>query len=244
MNRRSIFRAHSWPLVLGLSVLGLVSHATCLAAPAAPVDLGQNLTYVRLHHLPDDLPALNAAWSKSALILDLRYPSGDNTKNLADTLAVRAPTAPLLVLIGPSTPADAVTALRTRDPAMITLGLPAPGLKPDIALAVKPEDDRSAYEALDAGTSVELLINDKPAAKRFNEAALVHERARESNDADRDVDAAGTPADAPAPAALPGKAADGQGAPSTQPKQPKDLVLQRAVQLHRALLALVKLPQN
>ena len=72
----------------------------------------------------------------------------------------------MFVLVAPTTPADALAALRARAPALITLGLSAPGLTPDIALAVKPEDDRRAYEALDSGASIESLLSEtlaKPA---------------------------------------------------------------------------------
>ena len=233
-----------WPFLIALCVFGLLSRASCVAAPSGPVDLGQNLTYLRIRRLPDDLAALNAAWGKPALILDLRHTLSEGGKNLDDTLPVRPSPAPLFVLVGPDTPADVFAALRKRTPALITLGLPAPGLTPDIALAVRAEDDRRAYDALDAGGSIESLISEKFTGKRFDEAALVHERARDGGEA------AGTPADANASpdtrtqVASPANPAEVHAAPIAPQADPKDVVLQRAVQLHRALLALGKLPRS
>jgi hypothetical protein len=161
---------------------------------------------------------------------------------VADTLPVRPNRTPLFVLVGPATPAGPLALLRARAPALITLGLAAPGLAPDIALAVKPEDDRRAFDALDAGTPVDSLINDIPAGRRFDEAALVSEKDRDSNGGD-DTDAPPEPSRESPPAGPPPAAAsEAQAAPAAPPKQSLDFVLQRAVQLHRALLALGKLP--
>ena len=176
--------------VLALCVLGFPLHAPCPAASPAPLDLGRHLTYLRLHGLPDDLPALAAVWGQPALIVDLRYSSGDGASGPAETLPVRPGRNPLFVLVGPATPAGALALLRARAPALITLGLAAPGLTPDIALAVKPEDDRRAFDALDSGTPVDRLINESPSGKRFDEAALVSEQNRDaSGGEDTDVTA-------------------------------------------------------
>jgi hypothetical protein len=55
--------------------LGLLGTA---AVPAAPLerDLGQGLTYFRVHGLPEDLPAVGPARGQ-AIILDVRYVHGD-----------------------------------------------------------------------------------------------------------------------------------------------------------------------
>ena len=228
---------------LGLLLVFILQFSILSLSAAEPVDLGQNLTYLRLHRLPDDLPALAAAWTKPALIIDLRHTAGDGAKILADALPARPGLAPLFVLIGPATPVDAIAVLRTRAPALITLGLPAPGLAPDIAPTIQPEDDLRAYEALEAGAAIESLINEKPAGQRFDEAALVHKRVLDSN-AEEQIGATGENApNARAPVAPPAAASDARAGPATPPKELKDLVLQRAVQLQRALLALGKLPR-
>ena len=236
MNRLALF--------LVLRVLVLIPAASCPAAPSAPSDLGRNLTYLRIHRLPDDAPALAAAWSRPALIIDLRYPAGDGGNPLAAALAVRPAAMPLFVLVGPATPVVALAELRARAPALITLGLPAPGLTPDIALAVRPEDDRQAYEALESGASIESLIDEKSSGPRFDEAALVHERARGSDPEDAAGTHAVTPPEARPPAGSAAAAPDVHPAPAAPAREPRDLVLERAVQLHRALLALGKLPRG
>jgi hypothetical protein len=204
-------------------------------ATAAPVDLGQKLTYVRLHRLPDDATILAAAWSEPALVVDLRYSTGDAAHSLSANLPIRPRSAPLFVLVGPATPPEALAALRERVPALITLGLAAPGQLPDITLAVAPEADRRAYEALDSGASIDSLLSEKIAKTRFDEAALAHEHTGEAVKEARPGSNGAAPADAPPAGVTP---------PAATPAEPKDAVLQRAVQLHRALLALGKLPRG
>ena len=229
-----------WLLVLGLpsSILNLPA-----ATPAvAPLDLGRNLAYVRLHRLPDDMTALTAAWPAPALIIDLRHVAADPMPALPANLPPRSRRAPLFVLVGPDTASSLLAPFREHAPALITIGLAAPGLEPDIALSVNPEADRHAYDALEAGASVESLISEKIAKPRFDEAALAHER-----NADNTADEGPPPA-----TAVPGEAPPAANSPSATPtvppvsgapeNAPKDAVLQRAVQLHRALLALGKLP--
>ena len=230
--RRSV--SGLWLLFFGLqfSILNLPAETPA----AGPLDLGRNLTYLRLHHLPDDAAALKDVWSAPALIVDLRYPTGEPAHALPAGLPARPGTAPLFVLVGPSTPVELLAAIRERAPGLITLGLPAPGLAPDIVLAVTPEIDRKAYDAFDAGTTADALINVKITKERFDEAALTREHDHGADD---------TPGPAEAPPPLPGPPATpaAAAAPAKPPEPPPliDVVLQRAVQLHRALLALGKI---
>jgi hypothetical protein len=219
---------HFSPRLVPLLVFGLQFSALSLPA-SAPLDLGQKLTYVRLHRLPDDAVILAAAWSRPALIVDLRYLAGSAAPFLSPALPARPGSAPLFALVSPATPLEALAALRDRAPALITLGLAAPVPAPDIALAVTPEADRHAYDALDSGASIESLLSEKIAKTRFDEAALAHEHARP---ADQEV--------GPGPSG----AAPPEAPPTATPAEPKDVVLQRAVQLQRALLALGKLPRD
>ncbi len=216
--------------------------AVAAALPAAPLDLGQGLTYVRLRNLPDDFAALKAAWPAPALAIDLRYPANNGAIAMGLALAPRPTTAPLFVLVGPGTPEVAVQVLRSLAPNLITVGLRAPGVVPDIALDVKPDTDRRAYDALDAGTPLDSLIGEKPAPARFNEAALAREHENGGpDDSDRQTDL-GVRSDV-APAAVP-PGPTGAAAPAVEAPPPplKDLVLERAMQMHRALLALGLLP--
>ena len=232
----SAAQARRFPLrspVSGIRYLlfALLALGICRAAPAPAVDLGQNLTYLRLRSLPADAPALTAAWLAPALVVDLRYPAVEGSPAIPAGLPSRPRHAPLFVLVGPGTPADALAALRAAAPAQITLGLPAPGVTPDLVLAVDPAADRRAYDALEAGAGLDALINVKIAKERFDEAALAREH---------EQDQAGNP-----PPDLPPAAPAAPAAPATAPAPPPppvDVVLQRAVQLHRALLALGRLP--
>ena len=225
------------------SVLCLLASGLLLPASGrgAPLELGRGLTYVRLHRLPDDGPALSAAWKAPALIIDLRYPAADTAHSLPADLTPRVHSAPLFVLTGSDTPVDLLAALRERAPALITLGLPAPTLTPDIVLTIKPEADRRAYDALDAGTPLESLISEKTSKPRFDEAMLAHEHIRDVENAE-----SGKPDAADASATRPAEGSpsptSAAGAPPAAASSSIDTVLQRAVQLHRALFALHKLP--
>jgi hypothetical protein len=233
-----------------LLAFGLMPHASCLAAPAAPQDLGRGLTYARLQQLPDDDALLATVWKAPALIIDLRHPVGATGQSIPADLPSRSRTAPLFILVGPDTPAGLLAALRDHAPALITIGLAAPGLTPDIALPLSPEADRRAYDALAAGASAESLISESLAKRRFDEAALARER--DSGAAEEEAPGLnGTDQNTALPAARPPTAAAApapveiKSAPPVEPKPPViDAVLQRAVQLHRALLALGKLPHG
>jgi hypothetical protein len=226
-----------------LLVFGLPSAALSLPA-SAPVDLGLKLTYVRLHRLPDDATVLAAAWSQPALIVDLRYPAGNTAVVPSADLPARPGSAPLFVLVSPATPPAALAAVRDHAPGLITLGLAAPGAAPDIAVAITPEADRRAYDALDSGASIESLLSEKIAKTRFDEAALAHEHAREALKETSPGSNDGGEAAAPPAASVAAETPAAAPALATAPSEPKDVVLQRAVQLHRALLALEKLPHG
>jgi hypothetical protein len=232
-----------FPLQFWLLIFTLQPSILNLPA-AAPVDLGQKLTYVRLHRLPDDTTILAAAWSQPALIVDLRYPAGNAAQFLPADLPARPGSAPLFVLVGPATPIEALAALRDRAPALITLGPATPGRAPDLALAVTPEADRRAYDALDSGASIESLLSEKIAKTRFDEAALAHDHIRGADTEEETGSNGGAPADAPPAGVTPPATPAANPAPAAIPAEPKDFVLQRAVQLHRALLALGKLPRG
>lgn len=236
------FRSSSPKLGL-LLVFGLQFSVLNLPA-SAPLDLGQKLTYVRLRRLPEDATILAAAWSQPTLIVDLRYPAGNAAQFLPADLPTRPGSTPLFVLVGPATPIGALAALRDRAPALITLGLAAPRRPPDIALAVTPEADRRAYDALDSGASLEALLSEKIAKTRFDEAALANEHIRGAEREEGIGSSGDTPTDAPPASVTPPATPAASPAPAAIPAEPKDVVLQRAVQLHRALLALGKLPRS
>jgi hypothetical protein len=110
---------------------------------------------------------------------------------------------------------------------VVTIGPASSEFKADVAVDVSPQADRLAYDALAKGTPIEDLVAHKLDKPRRDEAELA--RQHNNGNSDEDVEEP-----APKPAATP--AAPAVDAPVT------DLVLVRAVQLHRALLALRRLP--
>ena len=107
---------------------------------------------------------------------------------------------------------------------LIVLGLAGSDFSPDIALKTTPEAERLAYDALTDASALARLINPPITKPRNDEARLVADylAGRTSE----------PPATDPAPAST---------APTPTPPPPTDPVLQRAVHLHRSLLALKRL---
>ena len=199
---------------------------------AAPSDLGQGLLYCRVHALPADLPA--ASTGQSALVLDLRYTLADGTGATAFSawLGFRTTAHPVFILVNAGTgPALLLTlAARPLPSGVVALGPPLPAFTPDVPLKISPDTERRAYDAFDHGTAIESLIVEKIDKPRYDEASMVKEHVSDSEQP--------APDDAEDAAAKPDSAKDKPAPPPLI-----DLALQRAVQLHRALLALHKIPR-
>ncbi|HVU24075.1 MAG TPA: hypothetical protein VHE13_08120 [Opitutus sp.] len=206
--------------------------ACAVLAPlrAAPLerDLGEGLLYFRVHDLPADLPA--AAPRAHALVLDLRYASATpaGAAALAAWMKSRASSDwPVFVLLNPGTsPALLPAFVAGHRPAagVVTLAPRSSSLTPDIAVDVAPDADRGAYDALEHGAATDSLVTENADKPRHDEAELAHERANPPAEAD-DVDA------------LPPEPADATAAPAP-PAPVIDRLLERAIQLHRGLVAL------
>jgi hypothetical protein len=198
---------------------------------AAPVDLGQGLLYCRVHTLPADLPP--ARTEKSSLIIDLRYLAADETGSSAFSvwLGFRAATQPVFILVnGGTAPALLrVIARRPQPSGIVSLGPSLPSFTPDVPLKISADTERRAYEAVEDGVTIESLIVQKIDKTRYDEASMVKDHASDSEP---------PPDDGPAPAEP-----DSAAAKPAAPPPLIDLALQRAVQLHRALLALNKIPR-
>ncbi|MBI2513759.1 MAG: hypothetical protein HYV96_17465 [Opitutae bacterium] len=200
--------------------------APALAAKAdasEPFDLGEGLGYLRAHRVADALPVLERAMtSGQALVLDLRFATAakSDAPALALALAQRAPAAPLFVLVSPQTPAMLTSALAGLRPPALTLGVDGSLPSPAVVVAQPADVDRRAYDALESGMPLGALITGKIEKERFDEAELVKEFEH------------GNPNAAPP--------ADPDPSQPAAEKAPvlTDRVLQRAVHLHRALLAL------
>jgi len=107
-------------------------------------------------------------------------------------------------------------------PDLVVLGPAARNFEPDISLAVAPAVERRAYDALENGASADSLITEPVEKARNDEERLDRDRLADSAPPDQGVE-------------------PGQPAPAREPPPLIDPVLQRAVQLHRALLALKRL---
>lgn len=201
----------------------LVSLLVAAAACAAPIerDLGNGLTFVRVHQLPGDLPTKTPS-RPAASVIDLRYVETDaeGATALAAWLNFRATAkAPVFVLANIETAPVLLHALAAHERgAVVVVGIEGGSFRPDVAVKSTREEERRAYDALEKGAAVVTLLTDNPNKVRNDEASLSKDRLAEAS------------ADA-TEAARGGKT----------PAPPIDATLQRAVHLHRALVALKRL---
>lgn len=204
-----------------LRILFAIGIVGALAAAPITHDLGQGLTYVRAAAIPVDLPASQQV---RACVLDLRNATGDETAALALAAWLKfhaAERSPVFILANGATAAPLRAMLATdRLPAgALTLGRPAAGFTPDIAVNVEPESEARVLAQLAAGRSPADLLQENPDKARYDEAQMVRELA------------GAAPVEEPAEDVAP--AAD------AKPAAPLvDRTLQRAVHVHRGLAAL------
>ena len=166
------------------------------------------------------------------LVLDLRY-------TLAETDAATALDAwlkfratektPVFLLINPDTAPvlrELLIASASR-PGVITIGRKTNDTKPDIAIITTAEEEQRAYDALARTKAIDSLLVENADKARVDEASIMRARTEVQ---DEPVEA--NPLDRIAPSQT-----------KTEPAPPAliDRALQRAVHLHRALLALKRL---
>lgn len=191
---------------------------------AAPLehDVGSGLVYFRVHHLPADLPP-NPAGRVPPCIIDVRYVNADADAGAAFMAWVKfraTPRSPVFILANADTSSAVLKplAVHERGTGIVVVGVQRGAFHPDVAVRGSAEEERRAYDALDAGASITSLVVDNPNKVRNDEASLSKDRLAEAS-----ADAADD--------AISGK----------RPPPPVDVTLQRAVHLHRALVALKKL---
>ena len=203
-----------------LALLGVVS---CVTAAPLERDLGHGLKLYRVHALPADLPPNPSGEGRAPpCVVDVRYvrADADAATALQAWLRFRAkPRSPVFVLANAETSSVLLRALSEREPSggIVLIGVPGRNLRPDIAVRTTADDERRAYDALEKGTPITALVTDNPDKVRNDEASLSRDRLAEASaDAAADAD---------------------------EPKRevPIDATLQRAVHLHRALVALRKI---
>lgn len=205
-------------LLGGLSPLGAATAAA--PAPVAPLtrDLGRGLVYQRVKSLPADLPAVDNA-RKRPTVLDVRYLQGDAeaATALVGWLKFYASLhSPVFVLANTETDRPILLALAGRGPGgnVLVVGAPGRGFTPDIAIQTNADAERRAYDALAAGTDAAALVTENLDKARNDEASLSRDRSTELG---------------------------ADNAKDHVPAPPLDAALQRAVHLHRALVALKKI---
>ena len=221
----------------GVTAIALLFLVFVGAIHATPLqhDLGHNLAYHRAHTLPDDLPAATA--KAQPLVLDLRFTiAGDGAAQaLAIWLRSHATRAtPVIVLVNAETPRalHPVFAALTSQTGLLTIGSPASGFIPDISLAIPLEAERRAYQALEQGVSLETLLRENTDKPRRDEAAIMRERDNPPEE---------IPEEELTDEELTENPASAKETKTAAPPPLIDKALQRAVQLHRALLALKRL---
>jgi len=202
-----------------------------LSAAPLEIDLGEGLLYFRAHELPADLPS--AAIKAGPMVLDLRFSVAAESADTALDAWLKfrsTATTPVFVLVNSTTPAKLkqVLAKPNNTPGLLSIGHPSADFSPDIAIKVSPEAERKAYDALEHGASVESLVTQNAGKPRNDEAAIVQARANPPPDP---VDSELSDFDE----------APKEAHPTTPPAPLVDVTLQRAVQLHRGLVALKRL---
>jgi hypothetical protein len=153
----------------------------------------------------------------NAVVVDLRHATAAPEAVAPFTVALTARSAEsrVFVLVGPDTPEVVASGLKG---PLVTLGIKGSQPRPQVVVQQSAEEDRKAYDALETGATLADLISGKVEKDRYDEASLVQEFKGGNHDA--------KPPDA------------GQTKGNAVPARLIDRVLQRAVHLHRALLAL------
>lgn len=198
--------------------------AIAAAAPAGPQDLGQGLAYVRVRNLAEDDSTLEAALSTGGpLVVDLRQAAArpEDAKLLEHALGLRRGRELLCVLVGPGTSPALAGILTTSPVHFTTLGIRGSVPAPRVVIEQPAEKDRAAYAAWDAGTPLATLVSGKIEKDRYDEASLMN-----------DFSNGNTSGEPPEPDPTAKKAGADKPAPLV------DRVLQRAINLHRALAAI------
>ena len=206
-------------LIAILAAAALAGPSRAEPAPSAARDLGLGLLYYRVHELPADLPS-TARGRSGPCVLDLRFARTDGASCAALGAWIRfnaSARTPLFVLENSGTSPALVAAVPAGSPGLVVLAPRSARLGQDVAVSVEPETDRRAYDAVEKGAALESLIRDYPEKPRLDEAYLEKEHLSDSG--------------------VPESAADTQAPPMPL----VDPLLQRAVQLHRGLLALRRL---
>ena len=218
-------------LILALSSqLSALSHS-CFATELT--DLGGGLSYLRVHALDDSAKGLTSTIREHEfLVLDLRNATvtAESGDLIRIALNARESKQPVFILVSPATPKALAESLMEIANKCLTLGVKDSIPTPQVIIDQPAATDRLAYEALESGQKLDSLISGKIVKERFDESALMKEFASGNTNA--------APPLSPDPTAKPASAEKKPAATAKPPEQLTDRVLQRAIHLHRALLAI------
>jgi len=217
------------------------------AAPASIIQeaLSNDLTYLRVPSFGTGgaLPDSNGEMS---VILDLRFATAaeGSGPNLAGWVAAHArPDHLLAIIVNPETSAELLQILAaSRLPAgAITIGPADADWKPDVPVKVTADADRRAYDLQEQGIALTDLVATDMFKPRFDEAALAQSRAEAAERGNTVVAPQPAPQPQPPRGGRRGAGVNGRGGRGGPGEPPRDLLLQRAVQLYIALQTLHRL---
>ena len=204
---------------------------TLSATPLPPAnDLGQGLTYVLPRPNGTEgaktfIAADEAVLPPGSIVLDLRQSKFSAVESAAWLTALQSRSASrqvCLVLVSPATPAPLLVALSTGLRGCVSVGRADPGYRPDNAVETDAASDERAGAALASGARPTDGLIENATKVRHDEVELAQAHALGKEPPREEID--------------------------LKPETPVaatsiDRVLQRAVQLHRGLVALGKLPK-
>ncbi len=195
---------------------------------AAPLrqELGDGLTYFRVHELPADLPTAGTTMGR-ANILDLRYVEGGRAAATELTAWLKAHASlhsPVILLANGETGSALLVNFASAEaiPGLVVVAPQGDRLSCDISVEVDPKREREAYDALESGTPIGKLLDDNPEKARNDEARLAKDHL-----SDGELASSGDTGPLHDSPPVPGPLVDA--------------VLRRAVQFYHTLLALKRL---
>lgn len=211
------------PRILFPIVAVVASLSPLLRAAPLQADLGRGLVYYRVHALPADLPGKATGAKPPPCVVDVRYLHADPEAETAFVAWVKfraTRQSPVFVLANAETDGGLTDALahHGRGAGIVVVGIEHDGFRPEVPVTSSAQMERRAYDALEQGVSVDKLLTENQDKVRNDEASLSKDRLAEASaDAADDL--------------LSGK----------REVPPLDAALQRAVHLHRALVALKRI---
>ena len=201
------------------------------SAATDPADLGHGLRYLRLSSCTDQA-AISAAQAAPALVIDLRLAQADQgiADRLSPLLAHAGASRPIFILVGADTAPNLRVAIPDSTPGILQLSARDSGIATGLTIAVDTAADRAAAEALAAGRMPRELFEEQLEKTRYDEEQLAKDHA--TGQRERQLS----------------EPRDDKGS-SSKPAEPTaqalhDLLLQRAVFIHRGLLALGRIPEH